>query len=520
MGRRKRDQTRLEDVLNRPWCYYCEKDVDDYKQLVDHQKAKHFQCHVGTCHRRLNTAGGLKVHMAQVHKEELTEVPNALPERKGLHIEIFGLEGIPQHITDARKAALVKEYSKWETEHMAKTGNPLSGSAAAKERGEGNSSKKRKVESKEDLMRRIAEVKAKREAAKAAEAAGLPPPDSTPAAPPSTGQDTHMQDLHNMPNNQYTQNMQNAQNTQNYSAPPGMPAFGAPPGMPTSFNPSFQPMHSSSSPPVPMGMQYAGFQPPPLPPTDGSQHLRMGGLQDLPMGGSQHLPGYYGDVIPPTPRNLNVHPHLSNLTTTSSTSPSPPPIRWAPERGPTSGVFPQQRATSSSETPEPRPASTFENGAPDNLEPRSVFNTLSTAQLTATENLIDWAARNAASRRTNGVDPTEAAGFDSTDSAQTTTDPAQATINPAQATTLAAPAVPAQTAQAGQIASLQPQQTTQPTQATPGKQKPEFSTLLISDNRVSPEEKRARAPRYQPKSKRTTFPTSMPTQGVTGAVAT
>ncbi len=35
---------------------------------MQHQKAKHFKC--GMCPRRLNTAGGLAVHIQQVHKLE------------------------------------------------------------------------------------------------------------------------------------------------------------------------------------------------------------------------------------------------------------------------------------------------------------------------------------------------------------------------------------------------------------------------------------------------------------------
>lgn len=35
---------------------------------MQHQKAKHFKCKL--CPRRLNTAGGLAVHIQQVHKLE------------------------------------------------------------------------------------------------------------------------------------------------------------------------------------------------------------------------------------------------------------------------------------------------------------------------------------------------------------------------------------------------------------------------------------------------------------------
>lgn len=48
---------------------YCDREFEDEKVLINHQKAKHFQCTL--CHRRLNTAGGLGVHAMQVHKETI-----------------------------------------------------------------------------------------------------------------------------------------------------------------------------------------------------------------------------------------------------------------------------------------------------------------------------------------------------------------------------------------------------------------------------------------------------------------
>lgn len=56
MGKNKRKHPDLEGILQRPWCYYCERDFDDLKILINHQKAKHFKCE--RCGRRLNTAGG------------------------------------------------------------------------------------------------------------------------------------------------------------------------------------------------------------------------------------------------------------------------------------------------------------------------------------------------------------------------------------------------------------------------------------------------------------------------------
>lgn len=56
MGKKKRNHPDVEEILARPWCYYCERDFDDLKILINHQKAKHFKCE--RCGRRLNTAGG------------------------------------------------------------------------------------------------------------------------------------------------------------------------------------------------------------------------------------------------------------------------------------------------------------------------------------------------------------------------------------------------------------------------------------------------------------------------------
>jgi len=90
MGKKKNKQ------ILRPWCWYCEREFEDEKVLMQHQKAKHFKCSM--CPRRLNTAGGLAVHIQQVHKlepENLPRIENALPGRDGYEVEIFGMVGIP-----------------------------------------------------------------------------------------------------------------------------------------------------------------------------------------------------------------------------------------------------------------------------------------------------------------------------------------------------------------------------------------------------------------------------------------
>jgi len=86
MGRKKKKQSK-------PWCWYCNREFDDEKILIQHQKAKHFKCHI--CHKKLYTGPGLSIHCMQVHKETIDKVPNSLPHRGNIEIEIYGMEGIP-----------------------------------------------------------------------------------------------------------------------------------------------------------------------------------------------------------------------------------------------------------------------------------------------------------------------------------------------------------------------------------------------------------------------------------------
>ncbi|XP_019078173.1 protein SUPPRESSOR OF FRI 4 isoform X3 [Vitis vinifera] len=93
MGKKKKR------VAAKVWCYYCDREFEDEKILVQHQKAKHFKCHV--CHKKLSTAGGMVIHVLQVHKETVSKVPNAKPGRESTEIEIYGMEGIPHEILAA-----------------------------------------------------------------------------------------------------------------------------------------------------------------------------------------------------------------------------------------------------------------------------------------------------------------------------------------------------------------------------------------------------------------------------------
>lgn len=88
MGRKKKKQLK-------PWCWYCNREFDDEKILIQHQKAKHFKCHI--CHKKLYTGPGLSIHCMQVHKDKIDKIPNALPGRNNVEIEIYGMEGIPDN---------------------------------------------------------------------------------------------------------------------------------------------------------------------------------------------------------------------------------------------------------------------------------------------------------------------------------------------------------------------------------------------------------------------------------------
>ncbi|XP_074605615.1 bub3 interacting GLEBS and Zinc finger domain protein isoform X2 [Brevipalpus obovatus] len=85
MGRKKKKPMK-------PW--YCNREFDDEKILIQHQKAKHFKC--PTCHKKLYTGPGMAIHCIQVHKETIDKIPNALPNRNSVDIEIYGMEGIPE----------------------------------------------------------------------------------------------------------------------------------------------------------------------------------------------------------------------------------------------------------------------------------------------------------------------------------------------------------------------------------------------------------------------------------------
>jgi hypothetical protein len=102
--------------------------------------------------------------MSQVHKEALAAVENALPNRVGLDIEIFGMEGIPEDVIQSHNQRVLTQFHQAEAERRATTGNLGPGGSAAS----GSATKKPKFETPSELKKRLAEHKAKVAAEQAA----------------------------------------------------------------------------------------------------------------------------------------------------------------------------------------------------------------------------------------------------------------------------------------------------------------------------------------------------------------
>jgi hypothetical protein len=99
---------------------------------------------------------GLSVHMNQVHKETLSHVENALPNRQSLDVEIFGMEGVPEEVREQHKQRIHQNYWAAQDERFKATGNPPP--------GQERPSKKIRVETPEELKKRFAEFRAKKAA--------------------------------------------------------------------------------------------------------------------------------------------------------------------------------------------------------------------------------------------------------------------------------------------------------------------------------------------------------------------
>ncbi|KAG5720172.1 40S ribosomal protein S17 [Termitomyces sp. T112] len=265
MGKKKNKQ------IIRPWCWYCEREFEDEKVLMQHQKAKHFKCNM--CPRRLNTAGGLAVHIQQVHKlepENLPRIENALPGRDGYEVEIFGMVGIP--------APDVADYKRRKEIELGLSAGSISQPQA----------KRPKVENRpmsED------ELKAQLEAHKALMGIGT-------SSEPAAAAETSSSGVYGAP-------------PQAYAAPPA-PATPLPPVPPPGVSPP-PAMFPGGPPPGP----FPG-QPPPFPPfMPGPPPPGFPVPPGFPPGGPPLFPP---GMIPPPPG--------------AARPPMPPPPQFVPAAGP------------------------------------------------------------------------------------------------------------------------------------------------------------------------------------------
>ena len=111
--------------------------------------------------------------MTQVHKENLSIIENALPNRAGLEVEIFGMEGVPDDVINSHNQRVLQQFAEAEAERRQATGNPAPGA-----QGAGGTIKKPKIEAASELKKRLAEHKAKKAAE---EAAGISSGNNTPS---------------------------------------------------------------------------------------------------------------------------------------------------------------------------------------------------------------------------------------------------------------------------------------------------------------------------------------------------
>ncbi|EHY54365.1 hypothetical protein HRR83_008053 [Exophiala dermatitidis] len=513
MTKKKRHHPDVEELLARPWCYYCERDFDDLKILINHQKAKHFKCE--RCGRRLNTAGGLSVHMSQVHKENLTAVDNALPNRAGLDIEIFGMEGIPEDIVQQHNQRVLTAYHQTQAERQAAGAKPASG-------GQGpNAPKKPKLESVSDIKKRLAEHKA---AKMAAEEQGGSSRGDTPN-PPASGQSqtptasaaspvySGYQQTYGAPptNGSYGQpafTQAPAPVTAPYQAPtayppagspplgayaqtptpqPGQPAYGQVP--PVAYPP--QPYAPYQQQPPPMGYPaQPSFSPPPYQPAyPGQSYPGPAGIPPRPFGAVSPVPGF-PQQSPPM--------HLAHRALSPTTNGSfPPPVRTGSVSLPSAPGLPQ------------RPAF----GAPP--VNASQFQRMHQGQLPATQahNSVPQGRPHEAMPSTSAQHPSPAnvappASADDAQNASSLDDLIASASKEADAKA-AAPAAPAAAPDTAAASTVPSQPDTQPSASGAAKEpaaeekaekkdkeKPKTTRLVYSDNETSPEEKMAMMPKY------------------------
>ena len=113
MGRKNRQKIRYL----RPFCYYCDREFGDEFILHQHQKSRHFSCYL--CHKKFSTAVSMATHVLQVHKEQVSKVPNAKAGRDTIELDIYGMEGVPPSLIEQRALGLPYKKQKNESQDVS-----------------------------------------------------------------------------------------------------------------------------------------------------------------------------------------------------------------------------------------------------------------------------------------------------------------------------------------------------------------------------------------------------------------
>lgn len=91
MGRKRKRA--VPDSQERIFCYYCDRTFQNEHELLSHQREKHLRC--PTCNKRMLSVPSLMIHASQMHNVQLKAVPNAISGRDSPHLQVLGMENIP-----------------------------------------------------------------------------------------------------------------------------------------------------------------------------------------------------------------------------------------------------------------------------------------------------------------------------------------------------------------------------------------------------------------------------------------
>lgn len=446
--------------------------------------------------------------MSQVHKETLTAVDNALPNRVGLDIEIFGMEGIPDEIAQQHQQRVLTNYHQDQANRQNANAN-----------GKDNAAKKPKLESSMSLKERLAAHKAAKLAAAEGDGTssggGTPQPTSQGQTP---GAGNFVRTISIIQNDRILQYSQAAspsynQYPQPYAAPPtngsynsapsyppqqsgpgypGAPSYGQPPQSQPSFGqppvsypqnqPYAQPPQPAFQQPPPSYPPQPAFSPPPFqnqPPYPGQYPPNGAGHY----GGQPGVPVRFGSGSPfQQPNHAQTSPAPSGfpqpVRTGSVSLPNAPGLPQRPAFGPPSVSGIQFQQMHHGQFPTPQNHHLQPQYHKHDAVPAPGVQPQTTAQAPPV----------------NGVaEPPNAASIDDLISSASRQADAEANASHSHPSPAAKPDTSVE--QAPTVTKKEAAEESKDAKKE-GKEKAKPTRLVYSDNETSPEEKMAMLPRY------------------------